>query len=481
MKNRVVLINPRKGWRPALGLLYIASYLRQAGYEVKVIEFIDEIFFPGKNRRIWEELYEYDPDFIGLGIISWNRHVAGEIIRKVRDTTVNKVIICGGKDPTFKPEIYFNFGADFVVLGEGEETIVELLGVINSGSPLEKVKGICFVKSGQMIWAESRPPADVKNLLFPAFDLIDYKHYCNIRLGGIPGHFIRTGFIMANRGCPYRCRFCTDSIRGVYRERPMDSIINEIKWQIKNWKIEGLVFLDDLFCFDEKRAVEFCQRVINENIKLKFYAQGRVDSIGKEETINLMKQAGFFQLAIGIESGSQRMLDIMQKGTRIDQITQTIRRIDNAGIYSYAFLIVGFPEETSRDLDLTAQFLEKVKPTFVTVNYFMPMPGTKYYKDDECALGELSFSLTESRQNFRSSVPREEIIRYRKKYLSLAQRSANLNLLRYPSFYVWVVHLVFFHPEVIFKGIFLQKRKKIYTSYFEAIRSTMINYRIYGN
>ena len=481
MEKKVLLINPRKGWRPALGLLYVASYIRRAGYEARILEFTDEAFFPNKNKKTWKAFYEFDPDIIGLGIISWNRKVAKGIIDKIRLTTTDKILICGGKDPTFKPKVYFDVGADYVVLNEGEETMVELLHALNNGSRFDDIEGIAFIKDDKMIVTKKRSPLDMKNLLFPALELVDYEHYCNIRLGGIPGHFIKTGFIMANRGCPYRCRFCTDPIRNVYRERPIENIIDEIKWQIENWKIDGMVFLDDLFYHNENRVKEFCERILDEKIKLKLYAQTRVDRIGSTKTLALMKRAGFIQLALGVESGSQRMLDIMNKGNKLEQIQDAVQRINNAGIFTYIFLIVGFPEEKREDLALTEKFIQIIKPTFATVNYFMPMPGTRYYNElDEKDLEELSFSLTENQQEFHSHVPHDEIIAYRNKFLSGAQRSADLNLLRYPSFSLWVIWLIISRPDVIIKGLNLQRKRKECTSYFEAVRTAMINHRIYS-
>jgi len=480
--KKILLINPRKGWRPALGLLYIASHLRVAGFQVKVLEFIDEEFFPAGNQELWKEFYDFNPDVIGLGVISWNRRVAKKIIETIRTTTRDKVIICGGKDPTFKPEIYFDYGADFVVMHEGEETTVELLHCLNEGRSITAVNGIVFRKDQDLIVTDRRPPLVLDKLNFPALDLIDYDHYCNIRLGGIPGHFIKTGFLMANRGCPYRCRFCTDPVRNIYRERSIDNIIEEIKWQMENWKIEGMVLLDDLFYFTDNRVTLFCERVLKENIRLKFYAQTRVDRVGSPKILALMKKAGFIQLALGVESGSQRMLDIMNKGTKLKQIRKAIQDIEDSGILSYIFLIVGFPEETREDLELTVKFLAELKPTFVTVNYFMPMPGTQYYNaEEEEALRELSFSLTEIQQTFRSQVSHDDIIKYRNKFLATGQRSANLNLLRYPSFHLWAGLTLLFRPNIIVKGLYLQLKSNSYTSYFDAVRTAMINYRIYGN
>ena len=481
MHKKVLLINPRKGWRPALGLLYLAAYLRKFGHTIKVCEFIDEVYFPHANTSLWHEIKTFSPDVIGLGIISWNRRVALEIIDRLHREHPNTTIICGGKDPTFKPEIYLASHVDYVVKGEGEETIRALLNTLDNPTEIFGIRGLAFLRDGKPHDTGQREPMDVSTVPFPAFDLVNYDHYCDIRLGGIPGHFIRTGFIMATRGCPYKCRFCTDPIRSIYRERPLDDIIAEIRWQMTTWKIDGLVFLDDLFYHDEKKVVEFCQRILAEKIHLKLYAQTRVDRVGSEETLQLMKQAGFIQIALGVETGSQRLLDIINKGTKLHQIRTAIERINKAGICTYAFLIIGFPEETRDDLEATIQFLQESRPTFVAVNFFMPMPGTAYYRqEDEQILNELSFSLTENQQQFRSPVPAADLLSYRDRLTALAEKNANLHLLRYPSFVIWTMKVILFRPDVLLRGIRLQWQRGIYVSYFDAIRTAMINHRIFG-
>lgn len=480
MDRKVALINPRKGWRPALGLLYVAGSLRDAGFDVRVFEFIDENYNVRKNKKIWKEFFKFDPNFIGLGVISWNRKVAGEIIRKIRAETKDKKIICGGKDPSYVPEKYIKFGADVVVIGEGENSIVELLNAFLNKSPLEEVCGIAYKDdNGKVVKTEYREPTDLSNLTRPAFEAVDYKHYSNIRLGGIPGHFIKTGFIMANRGCPYKCKFCAENVRNVYRERPIDDIIDEIKWQIKNYKIKGLVFLDDLFYFREKRVMDFCEAILREQIKLKIYAQIRVDK-AKKEILHLMKKAGFIQLAIGVESGSPKILKAVGKGITITQIKDAVKAINDAGIYSYSYLIIGLPYETDEDLKMTEELLKEIKSTFVAVNYYMPMPGTPLYsQEDDELLDGVSYSLTEN-QTHRSLELQEKMAYYRSKFQSMGQKKPNLNLFRYPGFYFFVVKVLFLHPLVLLKGIILQCHKKIYSSYFEAIRTAMINYKIYG-
>ena len=479
-KRKVLLINPRKGWRPPLGLLYVASYLVDSGYEVKVIEFIDENYNKKKNEKLWNEFHEYDPDFIGFGVISWNRSVTGKIIEQIRESTKDKIIICGGKDPAYVPEKYLSYGADAVVIGEGEETMVELLNAYNSFKDLKDVNGIVFNNGNSVINTNHREPKNLASLLYPAFDLVEYKHYTNIRLGGIPGHFLKTGFMMANRGCPFGCKFCTENLRNVFRERSIDDIIGEMKWQISNYHIKGLVFLDDLFYYKEERIIEFCNAILNENIKLKIYAQTRVDRVGKPETLRLMKKAGFIQLALGVESGSPKILKMVNKGVEVDQIRQGIKAINDAGIYTYSYMIIGLPGETKADMEMTDDLLKEINSTFVAVNYYMPMPGTPLYSDeDDKRLDEVSYSLTEN-QTFRSSKDQSFLAYYRQKFQSTSERNPNYNLFKYPGFFGFLASVIMFHPTILLKGLYIQRKQRTYSSYFEAVRTSMINYRIYG-
>ncbi|MBF0233861.1 MAG: B12-binding domain-containing radical SAM protein [Desulfamplus sp.] len=486
VRNKVALINPRKGWRPALGLLYIASYLRKAQYDVRIFEFIDEQFDRKCNDNIWKTLFSFQPDFVGFGVISWNRAVCRLQIAKIRVQLPDSIIICGGKDPSYVVDKYFSFGADIVVIGEAEETMVELLDALKSSksfndSPLEDIKGISYIRNGRSITNPTREPMSLKNLLFPAFDLVNYAHYTDIRLGGIPGHFIKTGYMMANRGCPYNCKFCAEKVRNIYREREIDDIISEIRWQQDRWDIDGMVFLDDLFYFNENRMRSFCDRILEEKIDLKLYAQMRVDRCPSDETLRLMRKAGFIQLAMGIESGSPRLLEHINKGITPDMCRNTVARINMAGIYTYCFLIIGLPGERVEDLEMTVELIRELKPTFVAVNYYMPMPGTKFFtEEDDEIIGTLSYSLTEN-QVFRSEIDQRTLSTYRNKFESLAQRNANYNLLYYPDFLWFIIKTCLFKPHCIFKGILVQIREKRYPNMFDAVKTAIINQRIIGN
>jgi len=358
--------------------------------------------------------------------------------------------------------------------------MLELVEALETGRDVRRIAGLAYREGGEVKATPGRPPVSLEKIPYPALDLVDYDGYCDIRLGGIPGHFLRTGFLMANRGCPYRCRFCTDPVRAVYRERPVDDIVGEIRWQMDRWKIEGLVLLDDLFYFREDRVREFCERVLRERISLKFYGQTRADRAARDRgTLALMRQAGFIQIGLGVESGSQRMLNLMDKRVGLSRVRAALEKIRAAGIMSYAFLIVGLPEETEEDLASTARFLRETRPTFVTVNYFMPMPGTDYFRAGGAGEHEApSFSLSELPPSFPSKVPRKTILRYRRRFLALGRRRADWNLLTYPLFWGWIAGVLLFKPGLIWRALVGRRKRGASAGPFEAVRTALINERI---
>ncbi len=463
-KNRIALIQPRKGGRPALGLLYIGAYLLDNQYEVRIFEFLDELYPLNirYNKRIWRDLKNYDPDFIGFGVISSTFRITQRLISKVREDIPGKIIICGGKHVTSNPKDLLSNDADFCAIGESEITIVELLDALNFKEPIEDVKGITYLKDSKIEFTPQRSFLPMDYILRPAFELVDYEKYVDFRLQSIPGHFLRSGFIFGSRGCPYRCEFCTTNIRSSYRERSVDDLIDEIEWQINKFNIEGFVVLDDLFYFREDRTVEFCNKIIERNIKTKFFCHARVDRV-KKETVELMKNAGVLLLAIGVESGSQKILDAMKKGITVEQIENAFGIYNEVGINTFAFIIVGHPKETEEDRERTKQLLKKIKATNVAVNYYMPMPGTPSfdfeisnakYLSGENKFGE--FTYTTDYPEFSTSVPLEELKKIGDEFQSMSVVDRNRNIFTYPSFISFIIRFFLFHPFIIINALCLR-------------------------
>lgn len=482
-KNRIALIQPRKGGRPALGLLYLGAYLKEGCFDVKIFEFLDELYPPNKryNRGLWRDLVRFKPDFIGFGVLSSYCAATTAIIQKIRQELPEVVIICGGKHSTSNPEDLLVQGADLCVTGEGEITLVDLLDTVNFNEPLQNVKGVAYRSGEHAIRTEDRKFLPLDAIMRPAFELIDYQRYIDMRLQSIPGHFLRAGFILTNRGCPFNCHFCSQNIKGLFRERPIDDVIDELRWQLRSYSIEAFVILDDLFYFKEGRTIEFCEKILRNNIRVKFYCHTRVDIIRKE-TAALMKRAGFIMFAIGVESGSDKILRAMNKRFTTADIEKAFQIYRDVGIDTFSHIILGHPLETDEDRDQTRKLLSKIHPTMVAVNYYMPMPGTKSMEFDphhaKYLLGEKrfrGFTYTHDYPEFSMTIPLEALKRIGDELNGLAAVDRNKNLFRYPSFLLFIIKFLVFQPGSLIEAFIIRfvTRKTTQMSLFAVVKDAI--------
>ncbi|MBU1863841.1 MAG: B12-binding domain-containing radical SAM protein [Candidatus Omnitrophica bacterium] len=463
-KNNIALIQPRKGGRPSLGLLYVGAYLQDNQYTVRVFEFLDETYPPNVryNRRIWKALYDFKPDFIGFSVISSTFTIVQRMIQVIRSKMPEVIIICGGKHVVCKPDDLLRSGADYCTVGESEITIVELLDALNFNVRIDTIKGIAYRNNGGMHMTDTRPFLPLDYILRPAFDLVDYERYVDFRFQGIPGHYLRTGFIFGSRGCPYQCTFCTTNIRGAYRERSIDNLLDEMEWQIKEYKVEAFVILDDIFYFRDERAEEFCIKIVKRNLNINFFCHARVDRVSKK-TVELLKQAGLLLLAVGVESGSQKILNAINKGTTIEQIEHAFSIYNDVGVETFAFIIVGHPDETEEDRNLTREVLKRIKPTYVPVSYYMPMPGTP---SENFSLSHAAyllggddfkgFTYTTDYPEMSTSIPLEELKKIGDELESLSTKNRNATLFTYPRFIYFIVLFVVCHPFIILEALYLR-------------------------
>lgn len=464
-KNKIALIQPRKGGRPSLGLLYIGAYLLDNHFEVKVFEFLDELYPPNVryNKQVWNDIVEFNPDFVGCNVMSSTVEIVKKIVARIRKETPEKVVICGGKHINTNYEDMLPVIADFCCVGESEITLVELLDALNFGGPLSEVLGIAYSCDGKILRTESRPFLPLDSIMRPAFELVDYEKYVNFRFQGIPGYFLRTGFIFGSRGCPYHCKFCTTHIRGSYRERSIDNMIDEMEWQMRKYSVQGFVILDDIFCIREDRVIEFCNKIIEREIKTKFFCHARVDRVNNKEVLRLMKNAGLLMLAVGVESGSQTILNAMDKGITVQQIESAFKIYNELGINTFAFIIVGHPDETNEDRELTRQLLKKIKPTQVPVSYYMPMPGTPSYDFDINKAKYLrggdkfqGFSYITDNPEFSTTVDLKELKKIGDEFEGLSMVNRNKNLFKYPEFIASAIKFLVTCPGVLLEAIYLR-------------------------
>jgi radical SAM superfamily enzyme YgiQ (UPF0313 family) len=310
---------------------------------------------------------------LGLGYIATALIKAG--------VEVEILDIIGGSICSPNPKLLLmSTEADICCIGEGEETVVELCEFFSERRKLDDILGIAYKKSGDVVLTPNRPfSKDLVRFDYPSWELFDVKKYISL----IP-IVKKTNCmnLMGGRGCPYHCKFCSPSFRRTSRMRPVDSIISELDILVERYGIEQFKFSDELFFMRENTVREFCQKLIQRNYGLTWRALGRANILCEfsDETFRLLKESGRSWIGFGIESGSQRILDLMNKAIKAEQAEAVIKKLRKAGIVVSGNFIIGFPGETRESIRQTVEFCKRnLLPLTATI--CCPLPGTPLYED----------------------------------------------------------------------------------------------------
>lgn len=378
MKIHLIHVGGKSPYIP-LGIAYIAGVLRESGHDVVCMD----RYVCRNDADILNAVIKETPELVGVSISTVYFSVAKRLGENIKEM-LNVPIVVGGPHPSILPlEVVKEKWVDFVVVGEGEHTMLDLVKCIEENKDLRQVNGLVYKHDGRTITNKPRAPIDnLDELPFPARDLFDIKKY----MYGVPEFPLPVPclHILTSRGCPYRCLFCKpceDLIFGnKVRFRSVDNVIDEINFLIETYGIRGLNFQDDTFTLRRKYVIELCDRLIKEGIsdRISFWAQTRPDHID-EELVRKLKKAGCIVLSIGFESGSQKILDFLRKDTNVDEAEKAIKIIKRVGVMVAMGVMIGTPTETLVDLQKTYKFIRRSKPENVWVSYTIPIPGSYLY------------------------------------------------------------------------------------------------------
>jgi len=352
-----------------LGLLYLATAAHGAGFDVEIV---DEVLGENAERRI-EQLR---PDWVGITVASRLFRRSCEIARfaKARGARV----VLGGPHPTALPEhSLVESGADVVVIGEGEQTFVELLTTCQ----WDRVRGLCFNRDGRVVKTESRPPIeDLDRLPIPNRQLLRLQRY---RSDSELGHYVPRGDrlirLMATRGCPYRCTFCAGHAvfgRRV-RFRSTESVVEEIRQCVADFDAHHFSFIDDTLTVQPDYATELCERLIRSRLRVRWSCLSRVGL--DDRMLGLMRRAGCVMLGFGIESGSRTVLEWIRKEIDPAVAMDTIRRARRHGLVTKTFWIVGLPKEGEREYRESLLLAKRLGSDFAIPSVFLPLPGSEEF------------------------------------------------------------------------------------------------------
>jgi len=410
---------------PPVGISYIAGFLREKGIKTSIVDAYAEKL---TIHETVERIVAVDPGILGISLTSAVVFIADEVARQVKQKLPSTVIVVGGPHVSAVPEETMNKiqSFDIAVFGEGELTCLELIQKLKSDNykinELGSVDGIIYRNDSGIVKTKPRQYIEDLDILpFPAFDMLPElsKFYT------LPGDNIKrlpATSLVTSRGCPKDCIFCDRSTFGRrFRSHSNEYLIRLMKHLIKEYGIRDIGFYDDNLMANPPKLREFCKLLIKEKLDLTWSCEGSVD-FATEESLWLMKAAGCWQIAWGLESGSQKMLDMYRKRITVEQMEKVLKMADKAGIDNRGFFIVGGFSETKETIEETLNFIRRTPLVNFHITYFTVYPGSEaarsagqygIYEDDWRLLNSLT-------PNFApSTITREELERYYKKFYAV--------------------------------------------------------------
>lgn len=384
-ESSVLLINPKQTYRREnvwgtisnpgipLGLGYLASYLRQGGIEVSVIDANRENLSASCIAR---RLPESKPSIVGVTTYTPGCVEAYDIVRICKQKYSHVNVVTGGPHVSAVPDEALDIGAvDFVVRGEGEQTFLELA----NGREPSRIPGLSFRKDGEVSHnTDRRPLPALDEIPFPAYDLLNPKLY-GVTAGRARRH--PAASIITSRGCPYSCHFCQSPGLGkLFRSRSAENVLAEIQLLTEHYGIFEFAFQDDVLTVNRTNLLHLCELIPNRDLDVSWSCLSRVDTIDGE-MLRAMKAAGCHQIGFGVESGSDTILRSIGKNTTVAQAQEAVRLAQQEGLEVVTYFILGLPGETRETLLETLRLSLALRPDYCVYNIAVPFPGTHMYEE----------------------------------------------------------------------------------------------------
>jgi len=356
---------------PPLNVTYLAAVLERAGFDVDVVDCppldID-------HKRLRGKIASYNPDIVGITSLTQTFPSAVQVAQVVKESCPEALVLLGGPHATFTDvQTLTSFPyVDVIVRGEGEQTLLELAQHVRRHGKISRVAGITFRENGKIVRTSNRPFIEtLDDLPFPAYHFLPLKKY-----GSLGRKFF---LLLSSRGCPFRCAFCTMRLMdgGRFRPRSPKDVVDEMEY-IRECGAEAFSFCDETFTLDKKRVYKICEEIRRRKVDLPWDCQTRTDLVSKEILIN-MKESGCQLICLGVESGSQKILDAMRKGTTVEKNEKAIKLAKKVGLPVAASFMLGYPGENYETVKQTFEFIHRVKPDIVYLCLATPFPGTDFY------------------------------------------------------------------------------------------------------
>jgi anaerobic magnesium-protoporphyrin IX monomethyl ester cyclase len=393
---------------PPLGLLYVSAYLKSKNIANDVFD----TTFSSQQTQL-KFILDKQPKVICIYTNLMTKVEVIKLIKILKNKAYNfPRIILGGPDVTYNIENYLKAGADFLVIGEGEETTFELYNALMANGNFHDVDGIAFLENDSIFQTSARTKfRELDELPLPNREAINMYNYLDTWKNN---HGESSMTISTQRGCPYTCKWCSTAVYGQsYRRRPANQVAAEMKMLKEQYNPDAIWFVDDVFTISHKWLTAFHEEVVKQKAQIRFECITRAERLN-EEILRLLKEAGCFRIWIGAESGSQDIIDAMDRRVDVNHVKKIIQDTNAMGIETGTFIMLGYPGETEKNIDETIQYLKEARPTHYTITVAYPIKGTSLYNEIEDKITE--------RPDWERSTDREIDFRrtYSRKYYNYA-------------------------------------------------------------
>lgn len=428
---------------PPTDLMYLAAIAEQCGYEAMIRDY-------SQGGKFEVDLKEFQPDFLVANIATPTFQSDMMAIKLAKDINPSIcTIVKGAPFLTYNTNtIYENPFIDYVIIGEAEFTLKEIL----EGVPNNEILGSCYRENFQPIKNEKRPFIEnLDELPFPARHLVDNSIYRRPDNGKVQA------VVKVARGCPFHCFFClaTPVSGAKVRKRSPENIVAELKECVEKYNIRNFLFWSDIFNLDREWTLELCKKIIESGLKITWSSNTRADTMD-DEMAKMMYKSGCRLVSIGVESGSQKMLDKIGKKITLDNIRNTVKILKKNKIKIYNYFVIGLPWETEETVEETIKFAIELDSNFISFYTATPLPGTKYF-----AYAMLN-KLVEGNLDFRSA------------YYEPVVRSESLSKERIFELHKQAVKRFYLRPKFIFKTLLSLRSFTEFKNYFIAGMNLLI-------
>jgi len=365
-------------------VLMVAAPLVKLGYVIKIIDQRVE----KKWKEILLEEINKNPLIFGISALTGKQILNGLDASKLVKENSNVPIVWGGVHASLLPyQTLENKYVDYVIIGEGEETFLELINHLKTNSPLKEIKGLGYKQDNKIFINSCRDVVDLNTLWEIPYHLIDTEDYIG-KKSFATGKPARNIAFYTSRGCPHRCGFCYNKEfnKQKWRGKSAEKVVEEMSKLVKDYRVNSFEIEDDEFFVDRERVKKICELIIDKGLDIEIFTTCRVNYVVNmdDNYLNLLYRAGFKALAFGVESGSERILELIHKDITINQVFDTIIKFKKAGINSKYYFMAGFPTETTEDLFKTTDLIQKMKQLDPQIRVpgwriFTPYPGTDLY------------------------------------------------------------------------------------------------------